>query len=114
MTMASDGERRHIAAALRQMAANNEGAIDARRAAELSDAAQVLMGVNVLPDCAAVLRRYADLIDRSACRMRLWSDSGVFRCTACGHPFDGFQTFDGTGHWDDFRYCPHCGAEVVR
>lgn len=107
MTMASDGERRHIAAGLRQMAANNEGLLGVRRLVALGDAAKELMGVNALPSCAAVMRRYADLIDRPTCRLidtdHEFEDS--VRCTMCGKSFKR--------PWEPFRYCPMCGAEVV-
>ena len=57
--------------------------------------------------------RLADLIDPT-CRLRFDSVHQDFVCTHCGAWFDGFQTFDGHGKWSDMRYCPNCGARVVR
>lgn len=109
--MPSDEERREVAAALRT-GGDVSGDGDFLDAVAFS--LPPLPGKsNLTTTPTDLLHQIADLIDRPTCRMRLWSDSGVFRCTACGHPFDGFQTFDGTGHWDDFKFCPNCGAEVV-
>lgn len=58
--------------------------------------------------------RLADLIDRQTCKLRFDSVHQDFVCTRCGAWFDGFQTFDGHGKWNDMRYCPNCGARVVR
>lgn len=56
---------------------------------------------------------FADLIDRSTCQMvectidhgsRSWG----MRCTACGEEFEHMRPSYG------WRYCPNCGAEVVK
>lgn len=54
----------------------------------------------------------ADLIDPT-CKLRFDSVHQDFVCTQCGAWFDGFQTYDGHGKWNDMRFCPHCGARVV-
>lgn len=56
--------------------------------------------------------RLADLIDPT-CKLRFDSVHQDFVCTHCGAWFDGFQTYDGHGKWNDMRYCPNCGARVV-
>lgn len=101
----SDEERRHIAAGLRRMAANNGGTLGMRRMVEVGDAAKQLMGVNGLPDCASVMRRYADLIDRPTTRIEA-DEHGRARCASCG--CDDWCLADGS------HFCPDCGAEVVR
>lgn len=79
---------------------------------------------------ATLLNRLADLIDPT-CRIYYTDTStstpdtgyepdGYYSCSCCGELDDCFQEM-----WDDyqasgyegeppFRYCPHCGARVVR
>lgn len=61
----------------------------------------------------AIIDELADLIDRPTCQMvecaidhgsRSWG----MRCTACGEEFEHVKPGFG------WRYCPNCGAEVVR
>ena len=67
-----------------------------------------------------VMDRLADLVDRPTCRIRtdvedegtIWDLYGT--CTRCGATVDASAAIMT---WDGFiptRYCPYCGAEVVR
>ena len=105
-------ERREVAAKLRGIADRNGGYLGPARMRAALVAGQMATGTLGLEDCAAVLRRYADLIDRPECRMRYDAVHADFVCSACGCLFEYPSTF-----WHDkargFRYCPSCGAEVV-
>lgn len=97
----SDEERRDIAEGLRRLAGENEGALGMGRLHEVGEQAKALMGTARLPSCAAVMRRYADLIDRPTCRAE--ARGGAARCSLCGAAW----AVGALG------YCPSCGAEVV-
>lgn len=63
---------------------------------------------------ASDIERWAGLIDRPTCRMELVSASAggtgdSYRCSAC---LDCFAVLGVRGN--GWRYCPSCGAEVVR
>ena len=63
---------------------------------------------------ASDIERWADLVDHPTCRMELVSASAggtrdFCRCSAC---LDCFAVHCVCGN--DWRYCPSCGAEVVR
>lgn len=105
-TQVADGERRSIAWSLRDYAADDLGGMSFQKR---------LAAVCGVKDASwrGTMRRVADLIDRPTCRMRFDAVHQDFVCSACGHWFDSFQTFDGHGKWSDMRYCPNCGARVV-
>lgn len=97
---------------------------------------QILFGHNVPSDTTfeddskAILERLANLIDPT-CRIyytdtststpdRGYNPDGYYSCSSCGELDSAFEYM-----WDDyqasgyegelpFRYCPHCGARVVR
>lgn len=61
-----------------------------------------------------IFKLVADLIDRPTCHMELVCASGggmgdFYRCSACLNCFAVHGAYD-----NDWRYCPNCGAEVVR
>ena len=62
---------------------------------------------------ASLANGLADLIDPT-CRLRFDSVHQDFVCTHCGAWFDGPQTYNGHGKWNHMRYCPSCGARVVK
>ena len=106
----TDSERREVAARLRELADANEGLLGGERMTRVLGEAQRILGTVGLASVADVLRRYADLIDRPACE-NFGGEEGTngegyeFACAACG-----FMAGDA----GDWRYCPMCGAEVVR
>ena len=51
--------------------------------------------------------RLADLIDRPTCRAVQAAPGDFYACSECGH--DGWTDADSVT-----RFCPNCGAEVVR
>lgn len=116
--MISDDERRHIAAELKRMADDNEGSLGMRRLMEVGDAAKQLMGVSSLPDCASVMRRYADLIDRPTC-INESDEDGHFTCSKCRCSVEVAKIVCND-FGEEFplpltpSYCPNCGRQVVR
>lgn len=90
----------------------------------------LLSSIGITYDYANLLNRLADLIDPT-CRIYYTDTStdnpwtgyepdGYYSCSCCGELDDGFAEM-----WDDyqasdyegeppFRYCPSCGARVVR
>ena len=110
--MLTDDMRRYVAGELREVAGNadSDGEVWVGNLMAATDGEMGMTGGYVT---AESVERLADLIDRPTCRMRFDAVHQDFACSSCGHRFDGFQTYDGHGHWDDFRYCPMCGAQVV-
>lgn len=123
--MISDDERREVAARLRELPSDTYAAlkewvmeglfIDA----SLSDEADYSQIHNVVLGCfpaehmhpgdyEELHERLADLIDRPTCRIcetdHEYEDS--VRCDRCRMTF--------MRPWEPFKYCPNCGAEVVR
>lgn len=104
--MASDKERREVAARLRGLETcefDDDGEFIDR--CEVEDALGLTTDDGYWCDVEGVWR-LADLIDRPACEMR--AEGEGFRCSACGefHDMSGFDGFP-------WAYCPNCGAEVV-
>ena len=111
----TDNERREIAARLRQRRKEMDN--EKPPQGHLFAAAVYLLEISAavkLDEAGALFYRLADLIDRKTCQMIDRGDympHHEFRrkvCTSCG-----------AIHWEQpndrlaFRYCPHCGAEVV-
>lgn len=112
--MISDGERREIAERLRYSANECDEGLGASGGEVLS-----VLGVGIgesedFSNKDDVLR-LADLIDRPTCRDVNAKAKGpacdMFECSECG--FD-INTWDMEGGWKRIRYCPNCGAQVVR
>lgn len=103
--MITNDERREVAARLR----NGGIARDEKEAYVL-----LLSCVGIRPQLPATstyedaMVRLADLIDRPTCRIsetdHEYEDS--VRCDRCRMTF--------MRPWEPFKYCPNCGAEVVR
>lgn len=110
--MATSGQRREVAERLRDLprTADADGCCTAwdvlfALGMERCDAIGFVNAIDA--------QRFADLIDPT-CKLRFDSVHQDFVCTHCGAWFDGFQTYNGHGKWNDMRYCPNCGARVVR
>lgn len=112
--MATDDERRELAAKLRDTCDEIYYEGNGMTMWELADI------LNINEDGSGLIesfdlddvRNLADLIDRPTCQMvdcaidhgsRSWG----MRCTACGKEFEHEKPGFG------WRYCPNCGAEVV-
>lgn len=99
--MASDQERREVAAKLRRLVADAgpEGVDDAAILDTLGICPAAIWGYSDPRD----VEHLADLIDRPTCR-NLAEKPEDLRCSACGGmKFDIFAA----------RYCPDCGAEII-
>lgn len=103
--MASDKQRREVAARLRQMA-DAHHAVEASRVARALGLEYEVYGTVMAFNSAAV-QALADLIDRPTCRIcatdHEYEDS--VRCDRCRMTF--------RRPWEPFKYCPNCGAEVI-
>lgn len=108
----SDERRREVAENLREIDEAWPTLVDDLEEDPLRFGALAMAGILACVDDRAVFRRLADLIDPT-CKLRFDSVHQDFVCTHCGAWFDGFQTYDGHGKWNDMRYCPKCGARVV-
>lgn len=96
--MASDDQRRAVAARMREiMRRDPHGFLDIMVARSVLD----VMGEGV-----TIGETLADLIDPPTCAMV--REGGGFRCSACGeyHDMSGFDEFP-------WAFCPECGARVV-
>lgn len=116
----SDSERREVAARLREIMRDNpHGWLDVM----VWEAVVDVMGVGV-----TIGETLADLIDRPTCRLvELWDEhekAHVLDCTACHFGEKAIKGDDyiswaiarelwTNGCYDNFKYCPVCGAEVV-
>lgn len=96
----TDKQRREVAARMREIIRDNPD--------EWLDIA-VGLAVNDVFECYEKIgENVADLIDRPTCRIcatdHEYEDS--VRCDRCRMTF--------RRPWEPFKYCPNCGAEVVR
>ena len=110
--MISNDERREIAARLRELADANEGCIGMDRVNSVLPVAHEILGTLGLSSVADVLRRHADLIDPPTCKNLATPPVDELVCSACGERVDiAYLDKD-----DDYRvrYCPSCGAKVVK
>ena len=104
--MTSDSERREIANGLRRLAdgRHNTGVPDS----EILDVLEISHAD--LPNCSDAydVEILADLIDRPTCHIsetdHEFEDS--VRCDGCQMKFNR--------PWEPFKFCPSCGAEVVK
>lgn len=114
MTFTSD-ERREVAQALRGL----DESIDERgESRPLEHDAILLRAIRAAVGRGDIFQRLADLIDRPTCFDTENKNSKMFTCSACGfseskltvNPFtlSFFHIKPG------YRYCPNCGAEVIR
>lgn len=105
--MITDAKKREVARQLRELAAENPGTIGSmRRMQTILDDGKRITGTAHLPTVAAVLERYADLIDRPTCRAVQPCPGAFYECSACG--YDSWVDAESVTN-----YCPNCGAEVV-
>lgn len=107
--MISDEERRNMANSLRHDAAYGEGSLS-----EWWGRLQfIVLDEDDFPNPREVFEGLADLIDRPTCHdtngVRVNND--CFACSECGSEFN---TWDYNGGWATVRYCPNCGAEVIK
>lgn len=108
--MISDEERREVAARMREIMRDDpHGWLDAMVVNAVTD---------VLGEGVAIGETVADLIDRPTCFDTESKDSTSFTCSVCGFseskltvdPFTlSFRSFKPS-----YRYCPNCGARVVK
>lgn len=114
--MIDDSERREIAARLRELADANEGYLGMDRMNRVLRDGQAILGTSGLASVADVLRRHADLIDRTTCKNTdgRWD---MFECSACGCKVE--LTAEACTEYGDPvhvafipSYCPSCGAEA--
>lgn len=104
--MTSDSERREIANGLRRLAdgRHNTGVPDS----EILDVLEISHAD--MPNCSDAydVEILADLIDRPTCHIsetdHEFEDS--VRCDRCQMTFNR--------PWEPFKFCPSCGAEVVK
>nr|DAM65709.1 MAG TPA: hydrogenase/urease nickel incorporation protein [Caudoviricetes sp.] len=104
--MTSDSERREIANGLRRLAdgRHNTGVPDS----EILDVLEISHAD--MPNCSDAydVEILADLIDRPTCHIsetdHEFEDS--VRCDRCQMTFNR--------PWEPFKFCPRCGAEVVK
>lgn len=113
--MVTDEERREVARNLREDAANDElrkhlfvdeiivGCIDETMYDEWGNVREV-----------EILNKLADLIDRTTCKIKqdvpaIW---GI--CSNCGAAVNTVRAVGDATKYLPTRYCPNCGAEVVR
>ena len=111
--MATNEERREIAARLRGIAARNQGSLGAKRMGEVLMTAQEVTVTRGLPSVTHVLERYADLIEpepERTCRLVMIAP-GWWECDECAQGID----WDSCSERDppSCSYCPNCGAKVV-
>lgn len=101
--MATDEQRRKVAAELRELAANRHY-VDEYIAA---DTVGFWRGEATEGFDSDSLLEVADLVDRPTCEMTREGEG--FRCSACGafHDMSGFEKFP-------WPHCPNCGAVVRR
>ena len=63
---------------------------------------------------AYYLESWSLSIDQT-CDVRIDAVRNELTCSRCGSKWPrSYQTYDGHGGWHDVRYCPNCGARVVR
>lgn len=103
--MIANDKRREIASRLRYVANDELGgmSLQKRLAKELE-----------LEDTSwrGVLRGIADLIDRPTCKnVADPYDGGLFECSKCGEMWE--LTYGDLAE-NHLRFCPRCGAEVVK
>lgn len=110
--MISDEERRRAVAELR------EASTGAYRHVDVLDVIANSSGVDIVGkfDYEAEKEIYAalaDLIDRPTCRFKpayepdIMGKVSLVECSKCGWTIEPWNAAD-------FRYCPNCGAEVVK
>lgn len=105
--MATDEQRRKVAAELRELAASRHY-VDEFIAA---DAVGFYRGDAVEGFDSDSLLEVADLIDRPTCRNNGNHNARHFWCSACGYKA---WTYDDSGcDPSDFSFCPECGAVVI-
>ena len=104
--MINDGERREVAARLRQFLSMSQS----EHACGYDGLQTVgsLVGTSV---GESILARLADLIDRPTCKNLATKPADELLCSECGEHVDIAYMESA----DDYhaRYCPNCGAEVV-
>ena len=110
--MPTNDERREIAARLRELADANEGYLSMGRVNRVLRDGKAILGTSGLASVADVLRRYADLIDPPTCKNLATHLVDELVCSSCGERVD-IAYLDSD---DDYRvrYCPGCGAKVVK
>ena len=122
--MTSD-ERREAAERLREIDEAWPTLVDDLEEDSLRFGALAMAGILACVDDHAVFRRLADLIDPTCEDMDTHREDafapgkkacdGYFSCCRCN--FNG-RVFEGIGFGDmatmEVRYCPNCGARVVR
>ena len=111
----SDDKRREVAARLRITKSECESRDYPWMVEDLLQA----LGFERYEDAEnGIFDRLADLIDRPTCDDV--GDDWTFRCSACGSELDIRDAFeDEPTMWKDGaaevpKYCPNCGAKVVR
>ena len=110
--MPTNDERRKVAARLRELADANEGYLSMGRVNRVLRDGKAILGTSGLASVADVLRRYADLIDPPTCKNLATHLVDELVCSSCGERVD-IAYLDSD---DDYRvrYCPGCGAKVVK
>ena len=110
--MPTNDERRKVAARLRELADANEGYLSMGRVNRVLRDGKAILGTSGLASVADVLRRHADLIDPPTCKNLATHLVDELVCSSCGERVD-IAYLDSD---DDYRvrYCPGCGAKVVK
>lgn len=119
--MTSD-ERREVAENLRDIDEAWPTLVDDLEEDPLRFGALAMAGILACVDDRAVFRRLADLIDPTCEDLASVHPSDGFICSACGWPGGIWQAGDNGWQEPVFdeqmefapRYCPCCGARVVR
>ncbi len=107
--MISDDKRREIAAELRRQAAYSSGSLGEW----WSRLQELVLGEVDFPKPKDVLEELAELIDRPTCELRDNPYSHGYRCTNCGQVYLDPRLYVVGSGYEEARYCPNCGAEVV-
>ena len=111
--MINDSERREIAARLRELADANEGYLGMGRVNRVLRDGKAILGTSGLASVADVLRRHADLIDRTTATASMDYEAmedgipecRIWTCNRCNSSFPVYRGFCPT-------YCPVCGTEL--
>lgn len=116
--MISNEERREVAARLASEAqAWSDTFPD--EVCDLGDASSLMQdlchfaGLRGKVLCGDIFRRFADLIDRPTCAVRMGVTGHVGVCTRCGAMIETRAAVFDAIEALPTRYCPNCGAEVV-